>query len=99
MNSEKKRKRKRTKKGYCERSGFQLRFFALFHSSFGSLHPFHAVWVFLWFVKGQIAPQVFKKDWGEFSEFYSSLGYIYLQNMKKGAKKGAKKDAKEGYGE
>jgi hypothetical protein len=36
-----------------------------------------------------------------FSGFYSSLGYIYLSNTKKGGKKGAKKgrkkEAKKGY--
>jgi hypothetical protein len=37
---------------------------------------------------------VFKKDSGEFSEFYRSLGYIYLPSKKKGGKKGAKKGAK-----
>jgi hypothetical protein len=59
MNSEKKGSEKGPKKGYCERSGFQLPFLALFHTLFGSLYPFHAVWVLLWFLKGHIAPQVF----------------------------------------
>jgi hypothetical protein len=30
-----------------------------------------------------------------FSGFYSSLGYIYLPNTKKGGKKGAKKGAQK----
>jgi hypothetical protein len=54
MKSEKKRKGKKAKKGYCERSGFQLPFSALFHT---------AVWMRLCVLKGHIAPQMFKKDW------------------------------------
>jgi hypothetical protein len=65
MNSEKKGSEKGPKKGYCEHPGFQLPFSSLFGSLFGSLYPFHAVWVCLWFLKGHIAPQVFKKDSGE----------------------------------
>jgi hypothetical protein len=59
MNSEKKGSEKGPKKGYCERSGFQLPFSALFHTFFGSLYRFHAVWVLLWLLEGHIAPQVF----------------------------------------
>jgi hypothetical protein len=59
MNSEKKGSEKGPKKAYCERSGFQLPFSALFRTLFGSLYPFHAVWVLLWFLKGHIAPQMF----------------------------------------
>jgi hypothetical protein len=62
MKSETKGSEKGPKKGYCEHPGFQLPFSSLF----GSLYPFHAVWVLLWSLKGHIAPQVFKKDSGEF---------------------------------
>jgi hypothetical protein len=61
MKSEKKGSEKLPKKGYSEQPGFQLPFSSLF----GSLYPFLAVWVLLWFPKGHIAPQVFKKDSGE----------------------------------
>jgi hypothetical protein len=66
MKSEKKESEKGLKKGYCEHPGFQLLFWSLFGSLFGSLYPFHAVWVLPWFLKGHIAPQVFKKDSGDF---------------------------------
>jgi hypothetical protein len=66
MKSEKKGSEKGPKKGYCERSGFQLPFSSLFRSLFASLSRLHAVWVLLLFLKGHIAPQMLKKDWGEF---------------------------------
>jgi hypothetical protein len=64
MKSEERKKEseKRPKKGHCEHPGFQLPFSSLF----GSAYRFHAVWVLLWFFKGHIAPQAFKKDSGEF---------------------------------
>jgi hypothetical protein len=75
-------------KGYCERSGFQL---AAFRTPFGSLSPFHAVWVLLSFLKGRIAPQMLKKDWGEIFWTLWPTWLHYLPNMKKGAKKCEKK--------
>jgi hypothetical protein len=81
MKSAKKKKKKKgtkkgPKKGYCERSGFQLPFSALFQTLFGSLYLFHTVWVLLCFLKGHIAPQMFKRTGVNFSGIYSSLGYI-----------------------
>jgi hypothetical protein len=62
----KKASEKGPKKGYCER-WVSASFFGPFsYLFFGSLYPFHAVWVLLWFLKGYIAPHRFKKDWGEF---------------------------------
>jgi hypothetical protein len=84
-----KRKRKRAKKtGYCKRSGFQLPFSALFHNLFCSLYLFMQSGCFYGSSK---VLKCSKRTGVIFSGFYSSLGYIYPPNMKKGGKKGAKK--------
>jgi hypothetical protein len=80
----KKGSEKGPKKGY---PGFQVPFSSLF----GSLYPFHAVWVLLWFLKGHIAPQVYNKDSGYF--FLDFIGYsvtFICQTRKRAQKRTSK---------
>jgi tryptophan-rich sensory protein len=67
----------------------------VFSSLIGSHYIFHAVWVLLWFLKGHIAPQVFKKDSGELFWIIGHSVTFICQTSKKRAKKGRQKGYSE----
>jgi hypothetical protein len=75
------------KKGYCETPGWSSLFSTIFRALFGCLSPLHAAWVLILFLKRHIPPQMFKKDWGEFSGFYNTLSVSHEKGRKKEAKR------------